>query len=220
MNPSVSVWILPISIAYLLGSIPFGYLLVRIFRKEDIRAKGSGNIGATNVARSGAKGLGIATLLLDLGKAYAGVVVEQHLVPGNYDVAVGAAVAAVVGHVFPVWLGFRGGKGVASALGVFLALTWPSALGIFLVFVVVFALTRYVSLASIAGAVSYPLFGFYFVQARTPMVVFGFLFIPLLVIAKHHDNIRRLWNGTESKFGGAGSGSGSGAGPGPRKAEA
>jgi glycerol-3-phosphate acyltransferase PlsY len=216
----MNVWILPIAIAYLLGSIPFGYLLVRIFKKEDIREKGSGNIGATNVARAGAKGLGVATLLLDLGKSYAGVAVAQHLTPGMYDVAVAAAVASVVGHVFPVWLGFRGGKGVASALGVYLALSWPSGLGIFLVFVVVFALTRYVSLASIAGAVSYPLFGFYFVQPRTPMVVFGFLFIPLLVIAKHHDNIRRLWNGTESKFGGAGSGSGAGAGPGPRKAEA
>jgi glycerol-3-phosphate acyltransferase PlsY len=216
MNP----WILPISIAYLLGSIPFGYLLVRIFKKEDIREKGSGNIGATNVARSGAKGLGLATLLLDLGKAYAGVAIAEHLVPGNFDVAVGAAVAAVVGHVFPVWLGFRGGKGAASALGVFLALTWPSAVGILLVFAVVFALTRYVSLASIASAASFPLFGFYFVQARTPMVVFGFLFIPLLVIAKHHENIRRLLNGTESKFGGAGSGSGSGSGSRPRKAEA
>jgi len=214
MNP----WILPISIAYLLGSIPFGYLLVRIFKKEDIREKGSGNIGATNVARSGAKGLGLATLLLDLGKAYAGVAIAEHLVPGNFDVAVGAAVAAVVGHVFPVWLGFRGGKGVASALGVFLALTWPSAVGILLVFAVVFALTRYVSLASIASAASFPLFGFYFVQARTPMVVFGFLFIPLLVIAKHHENIRRLLNGTESKFGGAGSGSGSGSGSRPRRA--
>jgi glycerol-3-phosphate acyltransferase PlsY len=156
--------------------------------------------------------------LLDLGKAYAGVAIAEHLVPGNFDVAVAAAVASVVGHVFPVWLGFRGGKGVASALGVYLALSWPAALGIFLVFVLVFALTRYVSLASIAGAVSFPLFGFYFVQARTPVVEFGFLFIPLLVIAKHHDNIRRLLSGTESKFGG--SGSGSGAGPGPRKAAA
>jgi len=155
MNP----WILPIAIAYLLGSIPFGYLLVRIFKKEDIREKGSGNIGATNVARAGAKGLGVATLLLDLGKAYAGVAIAQHLVPGNFDVAVAAAVASVVGHVFPVWLGFRGGKGVASALGVYLALSWPAALGIFVVFVVVFALTRYVSLASIAGAVSFTLVG-------------------------------------------------------------
>jgi glycerol-3-phosphate acyltransferase PlsY len=212
MNP----WIVSISVAYLLGSIPFGYLLVRVFRKEDIREKGSGNIGATNVARSGAKGLGLATLLLDLGKAYAAVIVAEHIAPGNYDVAVAAAVAAVVGHVFPVWLGFRGGKGVASALGVFLALTWPSGVGIFLVFVVVFAVTRYVSLASIAGAVSFPLFGFHFVTQRTPMVVFGFLFIPLLVILKHHENIRRLLNGTESRFklgaraSGAGSGSGAG----------
>ena len=196
MNP----WILSISIAYLLGSIPFGYLLVRIFRNEDIREQGSGNIGATNVARSGSKWLGLATLLLDLGKAYAGVMIAKHLAPGMYDVAVAAAVAAVVGHVFPVWLGFRGGKGVASALGVLLALTWPSGVAIFLVFVVVFALTRYVSLASIVASATFPLFGFHFVASRTPMVLFGFVFIPLLVIVKHHENIRRLLNGTESRF--------------------
>ena len=197
MNP----WIVSISVAYLLGSIPFGYQRVRIFRDEDIREHGSGNIGATNVARSGAKGLGLATLLLDLGKAYAAVVIARHVGAGNYDVEVAAAVAAVLGHVFPVWLGFRGGKGVASALGVFLALTWPSGVGILLVFVVVFALTRYVSLASIVGAATFPLFGFHFVASRTPMVVFGFLFIPLLVIVKHHGNIRRLMGGTESRFG-------------------
>ena len=199
-------WIVSISIAYLLGSIPFGYLLVRIFRKEDIRDQGSGNIGATNVARSGAKGLGVATLLLDLGKAYAGVWIAAHIAAGlgnagTYDVEVAAAVAAVMGHVFPVWLGFRGGKGVASALGVFLALTWPSGLAVLLVFVAIFALTRYVSLASIVGAATFPLFGFHFVGLRTPMVVFGFLFIPLLVIVKHHANIRRLLQGTESRFG-------------------
>src|ERR1035438_916286 len=164
MNP----WMVSISIAYLLGSIPFGYLLVRIFRKEDIREQGSGNIGATNVARSGAKGLGLATLLLDLGKAYAAVMIAKHLAPGMYDVAVAAAVAAVLGHVFPVWLGFRGGKGVASALGVFLALTWPSAAAVLLVFVVVFALTRYVSLASIVGSAMFPLFGLHFVKPWTP----------------------------------------------------
>ena len=206
MNP----WILSISIAYLLGSIPFGYLLVRIFRKQDIREQGSGNIGATNVARSGAKGLGVATLLLDLGKAYLAVIIARHIAPGMFDVAVAAAVVAVVGHVFPVWLGFSGGKGVASALGVFLALTWPSGLAIFLVFLVVFAMTRYVSLASIAGSATFPLFGFYFVKPWTHMVVFGFLFIPLLVIVKHHENIRRLLSGTESRFG-----SGSKSGPGP-----
>ncbi len=215
MNP----WIISISIAYLLGSIPFGYLLVRIFRNEDIRAQGSGNIGATNVARSGAKGLGVATLLLDLGKASAGVLIARHVGAGNYDIEVAAAVAAVVGHVFPVWLGFRGGKGVASALGVFLALTWPSSVAILLVFAVVFALTRYVSLASIVGSATFPLFGFYFVRPWTHMVVFGFLFIPLLVIVKHHENIRRLLSGTESRFG-SGSKSGPGSGTATGKAGA
>jgi glycerol-3-phosphate acyltransferase PlsY len=197
MNP----WIISISVAYLLGSIPFGYLLVRIFLHADIREQGSGNIGATNVARSGAKGLGLATLLLDLGKAYVAVVIARHVSGGNFDVQVAAAVAAVLGHVFPVWLRFRGGKGVACALGVFLALNWPSAVAILLVFVVVFALTRYVSLASIAGSATLPLFGFHFVTLRTPTVWFGFLFIPLLVIVKHHGNIRRLMHGTESRFG-------------------
>jgi hypothetical protein len=113
---------------------------------------------------------------------------------------VAAAVAAVVGHVFPVWLGFRGGKGVASALGVFLALTWPSGLAlILLVFLVVFALTRYVSLASIVGAASFPLFGFYFVACGRRWWSLDFCFIPLLVIVKHHENIRRLLSGTESR---------------------
>jgi glycerol-3-phosphate acyltransferase PlsY len=194
-------WLLSIALAYLLGSIPFGYVLVKVFRKEDIRSTGSGNIGATNVARSGAKGLAIATLLLDLGKAFVAVKIAQHLAPGNYDVAVAAAEAAIIGHMFPVWLGFRGGKGVASALGVFLALTWPSALATLGIFIVIFLLSRYVSLASIAAAAAFPVFGFYFVHARTPMVYAGFIFIPLLIIAKHHQNIRRLLAGTENRFG-------------------
>ena len=217
MNP-LSGWILSISIAYLLGSIPFGYLLVRIFRNEDIRTQGSGNIGATNVARSGAKGLGVATLLLDMGKGAAAVLLAEHFataagVANVYDVEVAAAVAAILGHVFPVWLKFRGGQGGASALGVFLALTWPAGLSTFAVFLVVFALTRYVSLASIVAAAAFPLFGFYFVTVRTPMVVFGFVFIPLLIIVKHHGNIRRLMGGTESRFGtkrGSGTPSGTG----------
>jgi glycerol-3-phosphate acyltransferase PlsY len=197
MNP----WLISIPLAYLLGSIPFGYLLVKTFRHQDIRATGSGNIGATNVARSGAKGLGIATLLLDLGKALVAVKIAQYLAPGNYDLAVAAAIAAILGHVFPIWLGFKGGKGVASALGVFIALTWPSALCVFIVFAIVFALTRYVSLASIIAAATFPLFAFYFVPIRTPIVIAGLLFIPLLIIVKHHQNIRRLLSGTESRFG-------------------
>lgn len=214
MSLLTNPWIPPIVIAYLLGSIPFGYLLVRIFRKQDIRATGSGNIGATNVARSGAKGLGLATLLLDTGKAYAAVMVARALAihalgasgspPAGaavYDIEVAAAVAAICGHVFPVWLGFKGGKGVASALGVFLALSWQSALATLLVFVIVFALTRYVSLASVIAAAAYPLVGFHFVAEHTPTVWFGFLFIPALIIAKHQGNIRRLMSGTESRFG-------------------
>lgn len=194
-------WFLSISLAYLLGSIPFGYVLVKIFRKQDIRASGSGNIGATNVARSGAKGLAIATLLLDLGKAFVAVKLAQHILPGSYDLAVAAAVAAILGHVFPVWLRFHGGKGVASALGVFLALSWPSAVASLIVFVVIFALTRYVSLASIIAAAAFPAFGFHFVPFRTPIVLGGFVFIPLLIIVKHHQNIRRLLTGTENRFG-------------------
>jgi glycerol-3-phosphate acyltransferase PlsY len=197
MNP----WLLSIPLAYLLGSIPFGYLLVKVFRNEDIRTTGSGNIGATNVARSGAKGLGIATLLLDLGKAFLAVKIAQHLAPGDYDLAVVAAVAAILGHVFPIWLGFRGGKGVASALGVFIALTPAAAACTFGVFLIVVLITRYVSLASIVGSATFPLFGLYFVHPRTPIVIIGFLFIPILIIVKHHANIGRLLAGTESRFG-------------------
>jgi acyl phosphate:glycerol-3-phosphate acyltransferase len=197
MNP----WLICIPAAYLLGSIPFGYVLVRIFKKEDIRSMGSGNIGATNVARSGARGLALATLFLDLGKAFLAVKIAEHLAPTDYDLAVAAGVAAILGHVFPIWLRFRGGKGVASALGVFLALTWPSALCVLAIFMVIFMLTRYVSLASIIASATLPLFALYFVPQRSPIVVAGFLFLPLLIIVKHHQNIRRLLAGTESRFG-------------------
>ena len=198
MNP----WLLSIAIAYLLGSIPFGYLLVRFFRKEDIRAMGSGNIGATNVARSGAKGLGIATLLLDCLKAFAAVEVAKHLIaPGNMDVAAAAAVAAIVGHIFPVWLGFKGGKGIASALGVFLALSWPTALCALGVFLLLTLTTKYVSVGSLLGAATLPLFMFYWQPYRSLIFSGGTIFISLLCIAKHWPNIVRLINGTESKLG-------------------
>jgi glycerol-3-phosphate acyltransferase PlsY len=197
MNP----WIASIAIAYVLGSIPFGYLLVKAFQKKDIREQGSGNIGATNVLRSGAKGLGVATLLLDMAKALVAVLIAKHIAAGNFDIAMAAAVAAVVGHVFPVWLGFRGGKGVASALGVLLALRWPVGVTVLLVFIVVVALSRYVSLASIAAAASAPFAAYYFVPERSPIVVCGYVFLTVLVIGKHHANIRRLMSGTENRFG-------------------
>ena len=194
-----------LAIAYLLGSIPFGYLLVRIFRKEDIRATGSGNIGATNVARSGAKGLGIATLVLDTLKALAAVLIAKHFAPGvaglPSTLAVAAGVAAVIGHVFPIWLGFKGGKGVASALGVFLALAPYVALAALGIFILVVFTTRLVSLASIIAAITVPLFALILPPGRSSALVAGFSFIALLVILKHHANIARLLKGTEGKFG-------------------
>lgn len=200
-------WLLSIPLAYLLGSIPFGYLLVRIFRKQDIRATGSGNIGATNVARSGAKGLGFLTLILDALKGFVAVFIAQHIAapygfPQAYDIAVCAAVVAVLGHCFPVWLGFRGGKGVATALGVFLALVpLTTVLYLLAVFLVIVFFTRYVSLASILAAALFPVFALPHAPARTPIIVVGYILIPLIVILKHHQNIRRLLAGTEHRFG-------------------
>lgn len=200
-------WLISIPLAYLLGSIPCGYLLVRIFRHQDIRATGSGNIGATNVARSGAKGLGLLTLVLDVLKGFFAVVIAQHIAesygfPQAYDVAVAAGLAAVLGHCFPVWLRFRGGKGVATALGVFFALvpltTVFYVLGVFLVIVF---FTRYVSLASIIAAALFPIFALPHAPARTPIVIAGYILIPLIVIVKHSQNIRRLLSGTENRFG-------------------
>ena len=190
-----------LAIAYLLGSIPFGYILVRLFLHQDFRATGSGNIGATNVARSGAKGLGIATLALDALKGAAAVLLARHFAPGNLDLVTLAAVFAILGHVFPIWLSFKGGKGVATALGVYLALSWPAALSALAVFIVILLLTRYVSLASILGAVTLPVFFLLFVPDHSPIIVSSVLFISLLVIVKHHKNIARLKSGTESKFG-------------------
>jgi glycerol-3-phosphate acyltransferase PlsY len=206
----MKTWLIVIAISYLLGSIPFGYLLVRLFRKQDIRAVGSGNIGATNVIRSGAKWLGALTLLLDLLKGLVAVLFAFQIavhsgVMGRaqaYDLAVVAAVAAVCGHVFPVWLGFKGGKGVATALGVFLGLLLPAALSLLVLFVVVVWFSRFISLGSIVAAAAFPVIGIWMLRGRLDVVVvFGFVAIPALVIAKHHENIRRLLAGTEHRFG-------------------
>jgi glycerol-3-phosphate acyltransferase PlsY len=195
-----------LAIAYLLGSIPFGYLLVRFVRKEDIRSSGSGNIGATNVARSGSKGLGIATLALDTLKALTAVLIAKHFFPSTpaglpSTIAVAAGVIAVIGHIFPLWLGFKGGKGVASALGVFLALAPFVALAALAVFIVIAFTTRLVSLASIIAAITVPLFALFLPPGRSPVLIAGFAIISLGCILKHHANIARLLNGTEGKFG-------------------
>ena len=192
-------------VAYLLGSVPFGYLLVRFVRKQDIRALGSGNIGATNVARAGSKGLGVLTLVLDLAKGFMAVLLARHLAPGlpgaPSNLAVSAAVAAVAGHVFPVWLRFRGGKGVATALGVFLALIPSVALAAVGVFALVMATTRLVSLASIIAAAFLPIFALLRLPDRSPVYLGGVVCIALLVILKHHGNIGRLLQRTEPRFG-------------------
>ncbi|HLH34330.1 MAG TPA: glycerol-3-phosphate 1-O-acyltransferase PlsY [Alloacidobacterium sp.] len=196
-------------VAYLLGSIPFGYVLVRLFRNEDIRAKGSGNIGATNVVRSGAKGLGALTFLLDALKGYVAVLAGAWLlrIPGSQapsaqNAMALAALFVILGHIYSLWLGFKGGKGVATALGVFLALAWLPALAGLGVFIVIFALSRYVSLASILGAAAFPVFAFLLPHPPyAAMLTAVTVIAPLIVIAKHHQNISRLLHGTEYRFG-------------------
>ena len=193
---------------YLLGSIPTGYLLMRLFRKQDIRTLGSGNIGATNVLRSGAHGLGAATFLLDTLKGCAaiwlGAVLAPHLMSDApvRNVEALAALFAVLGHMFPVWLRFRGGKGVATGFGVFLVAAPYAALAAITVFALIFALSRFVSLASIIGAASFPIFAWFLVHGEKPgFFIAAQSIVAFLIIAKHHQNIRRLLSGTENRFG-------------------
>jgi glycerol-3-phosphate acyltransferase PlsY len=204
--PVASLWIA--ALAYLFGSIPVGYLLVRIFRKQDIRTVGSGNIGATNVLRSGGKGLGAATFVLDAVKGSAAVLLGAWLAAPMIptwpvrDVEALAALFAVLGHMFPVWLRFRGGKGVATGFGVFLVAAPLAALAAITLFAIVFALSRYVSLASILGAASFPVFAWFTVRGPRPAFFIAVqIIVALLVIVKHHPNIRRLMAGTEHRFG-------------------
>lgn len=205
MTPTV-LWIVTLFVAYLLGSIPTGYLLVRFIRHEDVRATGSGNIGATNVARSGGKGLGIATLVLDALKGFVAVAFAWHMAqrtgfPNGYNLEAMAGLFAVLGHIFTVWLGFKGGKGVATALGVFLYLMPTATLFALVIFIIVFALTRFVSLASILAAGALAVLCVVMDTRRQIIVDAVYIAIPLLVIVKHHANISRLLSRTEPKFG-------------------
>jgi glycerol-3-phosphate acyltransferase PlsY len=194
--------------AYLLGSIPVGYLLVRIFRRQDIRTVGSGNIGATNVLRSEGKALGAATFLLDVCKGALAVQLAA-MIAGSVlptvpqrNVEALAALFAVFGHMFPVWLHFRGGKGVATGFGVFLVAAPWAALSAITVFAIVCALTRYVSLGSILGAASFPVFAWFMVKGERPVFFIAVqATVALLIIVKHHPNIRRLLAGNEHRFG-------------------
>jgi glycerol-3-phosphate acyltransferase PlsY len=198
--------------AYLLGSIPTGFLLMRLFRHQDIREAGSGNIGATNVLRSGGKWLGAATFLIDMLKGcsavWLGAFLGGLLAPGVAPLKMEALAAlfAVLGHMYPVWLGFRGGKGVATGFGVFLAAAPLAALAAISVFIIVLAISRFVSVASILGAASFPFFAWLINRmqggrARPPLFIAVEIAVALLIIVKHHQNIRRLLAGTESSIG-------------------
>jgi len=186
-------------VGYLLGSIPFGYLLVRVFRGADVRTTGSGNIGATNVARTSPL-LGIATLLLDALKGVTVALVVSAIFPGARTAVFVAAFAAVFGHVFPVWLGFRGGKGVATGLGSFLLVTPKAILVAIGIFVAIAAAFRFVSLASLVAAASLPLLAILFGESRVAAEIAMMTAASVLIIAKHYQNIRRLLSGAEPKF--------------------
>ena len=181
-------------IGYLLGSIPFGLLLTWLAGYGDIRQIGSGNIGATNVLRTGSKGAAALTLLLDLAKGSAAVVIGQ---AWGEDAALVAAGCVIIGHMFPIWLGLHGGKAVATALGVLIALAWPVALGAALVWVVTALLLRYSSLAALVASVAAAALAPFVVDPHTAAVI---ACIALLIILRHHANIRRLIAGTESRI--------------------
>jgi acyl phosphate:glycerol-3-phosphate acyltransferase len=183
-------------ISYLLGSIPFGYILVRCTQGADIRTYGSGNIGATNVFRK-SRATGILTFVLDAGKGYLAVALAGWL-GANANWQAIAAIGAIVGHVFTIWLKFKGGKGVAAGCGAFLALSAPAVLTTLVLFLLTAVLTRYVSLASIIASALFPLWA-YFWGEPTPVLIWAGLGAALIV-AKHHQNIRRLISGKENKF--------------------
>jgi acyl phosphate:glycerol-3-phosphate acyltransferase len=192
-----------IVLGYLLGAIPFGYLLVRATGGGDIRFKGSGNIGATNVARTSGWSVGIATLLLDAAKGFLAVRLTEHFSGGNVRFMMYAGLAAILGHVFPVWLRFEGGKGVATALGVFLAVCWPALAADVLLFLLVAVFWRYVSLASISAAAALPLLVYVLYapgHAPPTAISLSTLVAAVMVIVKHRDNIERLLAGTEPRF--------------------
>jgi glycerol-3-phosphate acyltransferase PlsY len=204
----VAIKILFVLIAYLLGAIPFGYLLIKfIFTAgEDIRDVGSGGIGATNVTRRAGRTAGLLTYIFDVAKGVAAVFVMKMVTPDDYFWIGAAAIAAIIGHIFPIFLAFRGGKGVAVGVGVYLALAPLSVLSTLVLWILIVYFSRYVSLGSILATAAVPLWTllYYGLLMRhehlLALVTVGVLGCALIV-AKHHENIARLWNGTESKIG-------------------
>lgn len=195
-DTSTSLLILALAIGYGLGSIPFGLLLTRMAGLGDIRSIGSGNIGATNVLRTGRKELAAVTLLLDALKGAAGVLIGSLI--GGSMAAMAGGLGAFLGHIFPVWLGFRGGKGVATYIGILAGLHWFAALAFCAVWLSVALLTRYSSLSALAASVTTPLLLWLTGETQIAMLV---TVLTILLAIKHHTNIQRLIAGTESKIG-------------------
>jgi glycerol-3-phosphate acyltransferase PlsY len=194
-------WLIPV-VAYLLGSIPFGFLIVKA-RGSDIRLTGSGNIGAANVTRSAGAVAGVLTLLLDAGKGYVAVWLASRSTNGDAEWMIAAAVLAVVGHMFPVWLGFKGGKGVATGLGVFLPICPQAAGAAVVLWILVVVFWRYSSLGSISAATALPVFVYLLYAPRhapPAYVILGTVLISFLVLAKHRSNVERLIAGEESRL--------------------
>lgn len=190
-------------LAYLLGSIPFGFLIVKLCQKEDVRRLGSGNIGATNVLRSGKRWQGVLTLLLDAAKGFLAVRLTAGLLGADEPAwLAGAAVMAIAGHVFTVFLRFQGGKGVATGAGAYLALTPYALLTTLALFLLVVAVSRYVSLGSILATLFVPLWAWLWGYGDPhPLLVWGMIPGVVLIVAKHHENIRRLLAGRENRLG-------------------
>jgi glycerol-3-phosphate acyltransferase PlsY len=207
----VTIFVVTSAIAYLLGSIPFGLILVRVFRGIDVRQTGSGNIGTANVARL-APGLGVWTLILDSAKGYFAVLIAKIIAVHALSAVasqwrllpliVGASTLfAVLGHTFSVFLKFKGGKGVATAMGAFLAITPLAVLIVLVLYVLIYAFSHYTSLASITSAALFPVIAGALMQPLDRPLLLPFLFaIAVLIIVKHHQNIRRLLSGTENRL--------------------
>lgn len=186
---------LALALGYLLGSIPFGVILTRIFGAGDVREIGSGNIGATNVLRTGRKGLAAGTLLLDMAKGAAAVCLAREMGPG---LALVGGIGAFFGHLYPVWIGFKGGKGVATLLGLSLAFDWRVGLGYAVAWIGALAITRISSVSGMVAALSAPAIAFLLGYRLEAAILLG---LAIVLILKHGDNLRRLRDGTEPRVG-------------------
>ncbi|MFO0412444.1 MAG: glycerol-3-phosphate 1-O-acyltransferase PlsY [bacterium] len=205
VDPTLGTLALAAVGGYLLGSIPFGVILTRLVTGEDVRSIGSGNIGATNVLRTGRKDLALATLILDAGKGAAAFLIAQALFPGVPAIAAVAGGAAFLGHLFPVWLGFKGGKGVATFMGLLLAAAWPLGLMAIATWLIVAVLFRMSSFAALVAALASPLLALLplplaGLPASGPVLALA-VASALLIWLRHHENIARILKGTEPRIG-------------------